>query len=217
MLHVFTSCILDRYYTWRDTMNKICIVCGKPFKGSADIVTCPDCRGTVLKQRTFGTKNCVWCGKEFVAKSPRQESCGDKHYLPCPDCGKLVEVKETYHNFMKNGGKPRRCSACRRKAISESRKSFSEAKKQEIREKSIATTQSRYGVDFAMQSKAIKEKQKATVRDRYGVDNISQNKEVREKITATVNNRYGGYTLASPILRSRVINTIENNYSKKGG
>lgn len=66
MLHVFASFIVNRYCTWRDTMNKICTVCGKPFKGSSDIVTCPDCRGTVLKQRTFGTNNCVWCGKEFV-------------------------------------------------------------------------------------------------------------------------------------------------------
>lgn len=34
-------------------------------------------------------RKCVWCGKEFIPNSPKQTSCGDKHFKPCIDCGKL--------------------------------------------------------------------------------------------------------------------------------
>ena len=56
-------------------MIKQCKVCGKEINVAKDIVTCETCRGTVLKQRTFGKRKCVWCGKEFIAMSPKQNSC----------------------------------------------------------------------------------------------------------------------------------------------
>lgn len=198
-------------------LKQLCKVCGKEFitsKGSG-VVTCEDCRGTVLKLRTFGEKQCVWCGKTFIANSPRQTSCGDVHYLPCPDCGTAVEVKETYQNFMKNGGKPRRCSACRAKAISKTHKSFSEEKKDDIKRRTIATTRSKYGTDYAMQSDEIKHKAKQRIQELYGVDNLGQSPEIRKKVDKTVNEKYGGYTLASPILRKKVEATNLDKYGVK--
>lgn len=198
-------------------LKQLCKVCGKEFitpKGSG-VVTCEDCRGTVLKLRTFGEKQCVWCGKTFIANSPRQTSCGETHYLPCPDCGVAVEVKETYQNFMKNGGKPRRCSNCRAKAISQTHKSFSDEKKSDIKQRAIATTQLKYGADYAMQSDEIKQKAKKRVQELYGVENLGQSPEIRKKIDKTVQERYGGYTLASPVLRKQVEATNLDKYGVK--
>lgn len=165
---------------------KKCKLCGKEFNAPNGVVTCKDCRGTALKVRTFGNKRCVWCGKEFIAKSPNQTSCGDKHYLPCPDCGKLVEVKESYQNFIKNGGKPRRCETCRAKAISTAQRNFSEDKRAEIKQKAINTSRARYGTDYAMQSEEIRSKAVEGVRRVYGVDNVGQSKEIRQKVNKTV-------------------------------
>lgn len=194
---------------------KKCTVCGKEFKAPSGVVTCESCRGTVLKDRTFGVKTCVWCGKEFIAKSPRQTSCGDIHYLPCPDCGVLVEVKESYQNFMKNGGKPRRCKDCRAKAISATRMKFSEDKKAAIKEKTIRTCREKYGTDYPMQSDEIQYRAIEGVRTIHGVDNVSQSALIRQKIDKTVQEKYGGYTLASPILRQKVEVTNVRKYGVK--
>lgn len=194
-------------------MKNICKVCGKEFNGNTGVVTCEDCRGTVLKQRTFGIKKCVWCGKEFVARSPRQESCGDVHYRPCIDCGKLIEVKASYHNYIKYGG--RRCLECRAKAISKSKKAASNTKKADIRKKSIATSRIKYGTDYPMQSDIIKDRAISTLRKKYGVTNISQSPEIRAKIDETVGSKYGGYTFASPILRKQVDQTMIDLYGDK--
>lgn len=38
-------------------------------------------------------KKCKECGKLFAPKNPRSQYCDDKHYRPCPTCGKLIEIK----------------------------------------------------------------------------------------------------------------------------
>lgn len=38
-------------------------------------------------------KKCKECGKLFTPKNPRSQYCDDKHYRPCPVCGKRVEIK----------------------------------------------------------------------------------------------------------------------------
>ena len=38
-------------------------------------------------------KKCKECGKLFTPKNPRSQYCENKHFRPCPTCGKLVEIK----------------------------------------------------------------------------------------------------------------------------
>ena len=38
-------------------------------------------------------KKCKECGKLFTPRNPRSQYCDDKHYRPCPTCGKSVEIK----------------------------------------------------------------------------------------------------------------------------
>lgn len=38
-------------------------------------------------------KKCKECGKLFTPKNPRSQYCDDKHYRPCPVCGRPVEIK----------------------------------------------------------------------------------------------------------------------------
>ena len=91
-----------------------------------------------LNERTFGINHCVWCGKEFVARSPRQTSCGDDHYRPCARCGAPLLVKESYANYMKYG--PRTCPTCRKAKISESKLRVS------AEEKSQGLAKSAFGI-----------------------------------------------------------------------
>jgi hypothetical protein len=191
-------------------MIKYCKVCGKEINVAKDIVTCENCRGTVLKQRTFGVRKCVWCGKEFIAMSPKQNSCKDKHYRPCIDCGVPLLIKESYANYMKAGG--RRCEDCRRKAIKTSWNNFSEDKLNDIKEHTKQTNLEKYGTEFAASSDEVKQLRIAGVQKRYGVDNPGQSPIIRAKVDNTVNERYGGYTLSSKILRQAVKHTMKAKY-----
>lgn len=156
-------------------------------------------------------RKCVWCGKEFTPRSPRQTSCGDKHFRPCIDCGKLIEVKESYQNYIKAGG--RRCQDCRNKAIGQTRKSKSSEEKNRILEKMRATSRARYGVDNPMQCKEIQERSKEGVRRVYGVDNLSQSPEIQRRIRENSRKRYGvDHYSQSPEIRQHMIDGMINKY-----
>ena len=135
------------------------------------------------------SKNCVWCGKEFTPKSPKQNSCGDAHYKPCADCGQPLLIKESYQNYMKYG--PRRCPTCRAKAIGNTRKSKSFEEKLAIKEKTKQTNLERYGSIWAMQNDEIKRKAHDTIFEKYGVDNISQSAEIQDTIRKNSLEKYG--------------------------
>lgn len=142
-----------------------------------------------MKKRTFGTRKCVWCGKEFIAYSPTQTACKDDHYRPCAICGQPLKVKESFINYQKYG--PRTCSMCKGKRIANTRTNMSDEEKQRIKDKTIATTRDRYGCDFVMQSDTIKERSKKGIRDKYGVDNLSQSSEIQNRIKANSLKKYG--------------------------
>lgn len=140
---------------------------------------------------SYKPKNCVWCGKEFIPKSSRQQACEDDHYFPCPDCGNPVLIKDTYANFMKNSPNGRRCKECRDKAISAARLSYSNDKKLEINNKRKSTCLNKYGVENVMQNSDINKKHKNTVFEKYSVVNVSQLDFVKDKIKSTSMERYG--------------------------
>lgn len=141
---------------------------------------------------SFQPRKCVWCGKIFIPKSPRQSSCGDKHYLPCPDCGVPVLIKDnSIANFMKNHPNGSRCEDCRRKAIGKSNKNRNEESKRKSREKFRNTCLQRYGVDHPHKDPTIKAKIDATIKEKYGVDNLSQCPEIQNRIRQNSERRFG--------------------------
>ena len=137
----------------------------------------------------FGVRTCVFCGKEFQAKSYKQNTCGDDHYSSCPDCGEPVLIKESYQNFLKYG--PRRCFKCRNKSISKSIKSMTDEEKEKIQKKREENCLKKYGTKHPMQSKEVKEKVHKTVKEKYGVDNLSQSKEIQDRIKENSLEKYG--------------------------
>lgn len=148
-------------------------------------------------------KRCVWCNKLFVPKSGRQNSCGDTHYRPCAICGKPLQVKESYVNYMKYG--PRTCPECRKTAISNSWKNRTDAQAQLTNHKRIQTCRERYGVDNPVQNPEIRAKINHTVKERYGVDNLSQSPIIQDKIRTNSVKRYGvDHYSKDPDIRNRM-------------
>lgn len=48
----------------------------------------------VAKNGSISKRTCALCGKEFEPESVRQVYCKDKHFGPCPVCGKQTEIKD---------------------------------------------------------------------------------------------------------------------------
>lgn len=159
-------------------------------------------------------KICLFCGKKFIPNSPRQNVCKDKHYAPCPDCGKPVLIKTSYSNFMKYG--PRRCQSCRAKAIGNTRKSRTDAQKKATVEKQKKTMIKRYGYENALQVPEIKKKVQDTIKEKYGVTNLSQSKEIQERIKQHSLDKYGvDHYTKSPEIRDHMAKGMINKYGVK--
>ena len=140
--------------------------------------------------KNYPDKICVWCGKSFTPTHPRQISCKDTHYKPCPDCGELVKVNNSaYAHFVKYG--PKRCKSCAYKQISISSKAKSDEEKANILEKRKATNLKKFGSEFASQNSEIQNKVKNTNLSRYGVEHPLQSLEIRDKMYSENEQKYG--------------------------
>lgn len=143
-----------------------------------------------LQARTFGVKKCVWCGKEFIAKSPKQIECKDDHYRPCSVCGEPLLIKESYANYMKYG--PRCHVECKGKKTSATVKTWTDEQIKSRLSKMQKTCIERYGVPNAMQNAEIYQKSQQTNKERYGVEcNVSQSAQIQDKIKQNSIERYG--------------------------
>lgn len=176
---------------------------------------------------------CPLCGKEFMPKAVRQIYCEDKHYGPCPACGKLTEIKDY------NIG-PQACSEkCRIALINTTclerygNKDAvnSEHAKELAREHSLAkygveyysqtdeykqrykqTSLEKYGVEYPMQSSEVRDRATATCLERYGVTSYAKTDECKERTKKTQLTRFGGIGFQSPQLRERIIATNREKY-----
>ena len=103
----------------------------------------------------------------------------------------------------------------------------SPAKAESVRQKMVATTRERYGVDNIMQSqeyreqhnitspfadKSVQDKIKATNIERYGVDNPMKSDDIRAKTKETLLARYGGVGFQSDVIREKVETTCIDKY-----
>lgn len=179
------------------------------------------------------TKVCKLCGKTFQTTSTRRVYCEDKHYGPCPVCGKLVEIKEYYKG-------PQACSKeCRVARINKTclekygnkdavnskharelgkKNSLERYGKQfysqtdEYRQRYKETMNNLYGVDYPMQSSEIKDKVAQTNQERYGVRHPMMNKAVQSEMQSTMEQRYGGVGLQSSKIKSKAVTTLQSVY-----
>lgn len=179
------------------------------------------------------TKVCKLCGKTFQTTSTRRIYCEDKHYGPCPVCGKIVEIKDYSIG-------PQACSkACRvariNKTCLEKYGNKDAVNSDHAKELGKQHSLERYGKEFYSQTDEYKERYKETMNERYGVDYPIQNSQIRLKIEdtnqekygfrhpmrnsdvkihmkATMEERYGGLGLHSPEIKHKATNTLLSNY-----
>ena len=178
-------------------------------------------------------KICKLCGKEFIPETYRQVYCKDKHYRPCPVCGKPVEVKAAYEPAHTCSSECRTkliqqtCSEkygnpCvlnseygieqRKKTCTEKYGADSYSKTDEYQERKKKTMIERYGVEHALQSLEILERMQNTNIQRYGGISPMCSPEVREKSRRTFQERYGGIGLGSPITSKKIRDTLISMY-----
>ncbi len=160
-------------------------------------------------------KICPLCGKSFIPDTFRQVYCKDKHYGPCPVCGKQTEIKEIYIG-------PQCCSEeCRLKRIKATCKErfgtenvfASDYGKAKIRKVML----SRYGVPHSGMVKLFRERAKNTMIERYGAGNALQIPEIKARVAATNMERYGGVSpTCDPDVMKRGIQTQNELYGGVG-
>ena len=85
----------------------------------------------------------------------------------------------------------------------------------EIREKATATMVSRYGVDNFAKSPMHRELVRETSQAKYGVDHPLSSPDLRDRIMRTMQNEYGGFTTQSPLLNSKMRDTMITKYGAR--
>lgn len=161
------------------------------------------------------TKICPLCGIEFLPDTFRQVYCKNKHYGPCPVCGKSVEIKEICIG-------PQCCSEeCRQKRIAntciEKYGNACVLNSDYGKEKTITTCMEKYGVDKYSKSDEFKIKFKATSLERFGVSVPTKNPVIKAKIIATNIERYGGHSpTCDPKICAKGKETVMRNYGGYG-
>ena len=163
--------------------------------------------------KTYGERVCPWCGETFTATHPRQKVCKKEHFMPCPDCGKMVKVVETsYAEFLKHG--PRRCKECSVRYRAEMQKSKSVTDKTSVSEKRKQTNLQKYGVEYPSQLEQIKNKTKQTNFERYGVEHPLQNDEILAEMQESNKQKYGCTNVSQvPEVQQRISQSVKQSHS----
>ena len=193
---------------------------------------------TIAKNGELAKRICPLCNKEFQPHAVRQVYCNDKHYAPCPVCGKLTEIKDY------NIGVQACSDACRVARIQATcldkygnvnvlnsdhgkelaRKTSLEkygveyyTQTEESKERYKQTIQDKYGVSAPIQVPEFRKKAKQTNLEKYGTEWQSQSEEVKLKVRATQEEKYGGVGLASSELRDKAVRTNLERYGVNWG
>lgn len=161
-----------RQWVCLNTHFNTCLTCGKKFPVAKDgkasnycSQKCNNNKPEWVRKQMYGTRICEICGKEFVPKQKTQTICSTVHYLPCPICGKTVEVK---------GHKKSKC--CSNKCT------------QELKRR---TCMEKYGVPVSSQAQVVKDKAENTFMERYGTKTASQNEDIKKKVKQQWLEKYG--------------------------
>lgn len=137
-------------------------------------------------------RKCLFCGKEFIAKSNRQKYCKGPHYRNCPICGKEY-IEDNVENLKRP---PVACSyECRAKKTRQTSliryNTKAPGNNPEARKKASETMMKNLGVPYAMMSEKVQEKAKETNNAKYGCDNAGSSPQIIAKRMQTNKERYG--------------------------
>lgn len=140
-------------------------------------------------------QECVYCGKNFLAKSKSDKICDGPHYSSCPVCGKVKELTKSGVKYVMQRG-PSACSyECRAKRTAQTSMERYGCKapgnNPDARKKASETMMKNLGVPYAMMNKDVQEKSKERLIELYGVDNVGKSKEIIEKRQKTNREKYG--------------------------
>lgn len=92
--HLCPDCVQKSREKARDATTRVCVDCGKPFKGKTNSFRCPDCQHLANKESHYKSKKngparklgeydkCQNCGKPYIINGPLQKYC--------PDCAPIV-------------------------------------------------------------------------------------------------------------------------------
>lgn len=129
------------------------------------------------------------CDNIFKPENSNQHYCRAKHYAICIICGSKYEVKNlTVYS-----------DTCSRKCAYQKRRN---------------TMKSRYGVEYALQSKRFLDKCRETNQKHLGVDYPSQSDEVIKKREASSLKRYGvSHPMKSKEVKNHIRQTVRSRYN----
>lgn len=138
-----------------------CPICGTPvLKTDNDFTRPPKCCSSKctheLRKRSLPTRKCIFCGKEFVAKSGVALVCDDVHYANCEICGK---------QFVRTIGN----------------KDVTTCSQECTQEKLRRRSREKYGTDHPMQSPLVQLHHQQAMMELYGVQSPLQSPEIKAK------------------------------------
>ena len=174
-------------------IQKTCADCGKHWEVQIDTGS-PYCRSCARKHAVMKQRNCEFCGLPFTPASNRQRYCNREHKRVCPICGKEY-IEDNVENLKRP---PVACSYdCRAKKTRQTSLDKygcpAPGNAAFARNKSKNTMQSKFGVDYTLQSPELKAQMYDTMIKKYGHTNPAQIPEFLAARLETNMEKYGTY------------------------
>ena len=174
-------------------IQKTCADCGKHWEVQIDTGS-PYCRSCARKHAIMKQRNCEFCGLPFTPASNRQRYCNREHKRVCPICGEEY-IEDNVENLKRP---PVACSYdCRAKKTRQTSLDKygcpAPGNAAFARNKSKNTMQSKFGVDYTLQSPELKAQMYDTMIKKYGHTNPAQIPEFLAARLETNMEKYGTY------------------------
>lgn len=174
-------------------IQKTCADCGKHWEVQIDTGS-PYCRSCARKHAVMKPRNCEFCGLPFTPASNRQRYCNREHKRVCPICGEDY-IEDNVENLKRP---PVACSYdCRAKKTRQTSLDKygcpAPGNAAFARNKSKNTMQSKFGVDYTLQSPELKAQMYDTMIKKYGHTNPAQIPEFLAARLETNMEKYGTY------------------------
>ena len=140
--------------------------------------------------------------------------CSDvKVIAQCDCCGSIQKMSYHSFNMSSNNGVHYLCQECAHKKGGITRKNKTEEEKKDIRERTRATNNLRYGADTPMQNEEIRNRMIENNIKKYGYTNPSQSPEIINKIIMSNNQKYGvNAATMLPETQEKIKHTLMENW-----
>lgn len=205
---------------------KTCKYCGEEFECNNDVYyerrCCykSECKKKSKKEsvknsakKTYKTKKCEICGKEFKPNNSNQKYCSKTHKKECIICGKMFEVESSRYNRVKCCSK--KCNALLgNQTYFEKHGKYKNFKNKELRENAQQSMLKKYGTTNVSNIPGTKEKTEQTNLKKYGVKNVlEKDSEFRKKIEDDNLKNFGSISpMGNPEIKEKIRQTNQEKY-----